>query len=64
MLDVMLIRNLMGSSIYFKLFLTLFGIWTDITLGNDLKERNCLGAITEENFFLGVRSNVRELRRV
>lgn len=64
MLGVMLIRNLLGFSIYFKLFLTSFGIWTDIPLGNDLKERNCLGTIIEENFFLGIRSNVHELRDV
>lgn len=45
MLDVILIRNLLGFSVYFKLFLSSFGIWTDIPLGNDLKERNCLGTI-------------------
>lgn len=64
MLEVMLIRNLLSFSIYFELFLASFGIWTEILLGNDLKERNCLGAITEEKFFLGIRSNVHELRDV
>lgn len=64
MLDVMVIRNLLDFSIYFKLFLTSFGIWTDITLGNDIKEGNCLGTIAKGNFFLGIRSNVHELRDI
>lgn len=60
----MLVRNLLGFSIYFKLFLTSLEILTETSFSNDLKGRSCLGTIIEEDIFLCSRSDVHELRHV
>lgn len=60
----MLVRNLLGFSIYFKLFLPSLEIWTEISFINDIKEKSCLQTVMEEDFFLCIRSDVHELRHV
>lgn len=50
----MLVRNLLGLSIYFKLFLPSLEIWTEISFINDLKQKSYLQTIMEEDFFLAL----------